>query len=924
VTRTQRAATVVGSAAAIAAVTVLARVAGFGRSLAFSGAVGSGCVGQAYNTANLLPNVLFEVAAGGTLASAVVPLVAAARSRAAADGQVDALAGGLLGWVLAVLTPVSLLLALLAAPLSRLLPADTCAGQRELAAAMIAIFAPQVVLYGVGAVLTGVLQAHHRFVAPAVAPLLSSLVVVVAYLGYGRATRGLADTADGVHAAAVQWLAVGTTAGVLVMTLPLLVPVRRAGIRVRPTLRLPAGVAGQGRRLAAAGTLGLVGQQAFVLVSLVLADLRGDKPSITVLGYAQTLQLLPYAVLVVPLVTATYPVLAALAAEVDRPGFARLTATSTRSVIALSAVGAAAVIAVAPPTAFFFAGLDRQRSPGLEPAMTALAVGVLGWGLLGHLTRLLYAVDAAGRAARAGAAGWAAGAVTALLLVASGMDGDRTATTLAVAGSVATLTAGLALLLTVRRVVGPIAVRGSGYSLVVALVLLVVAGLAGRGAGRAVLSRSGPVPGLGMSVVGAAGAAVVAVVVAAGGLWLFDRAALGHLRRRAPAGGGPGGSPSVLLAVATTTGGTGRHVGALAAGLTTRGHRVVLAAPSSAWAALQGGGAPAGLTRVVLPVGERPHPWNDLRTLFRLRGATRTVDVVHAHGLRAAALAVLAAGEVPVVATLHNAPPGAGTGGRLARVMERLVARRAAAVLVVSADLGERMRALGALRVERALIPAPQVPMSQDPMSQAPTSERVRALRAGLDVGTGTAVLVTVARLAPQKDVDLLLSAVAELVRRRVDLVAVVIGDGPLHEPLAVRIGAEQLPVRLLGHRTDATDWLALADVVVVPSRWEGQPLVVQEALRLGAAVVATDAGGTAEVTGDGAVLVPPGNPTAMADAVQALLVDPLLTQNLQVRARTAADRLPGDDDAVDQVTRCYDTLVAAAHGQPSAAGPGR
>jgi murein biosynthesis integral membrane protein MurJ len=927
VTRTQRAATVVGSAAVVAAVTVLARAAGFGRSLAFSGAVGSGCVGQAYTTANLLPNVLFEVAAGGTLAGAVIPLVAAARSRADADEQVDALAGGLLGWVLVVLAPASLALALLAGPVSRLLPADTCSGQRELAAGMIAIFAPQVVLYGVGAVLTGVLQAHHRFVAPAVAPLLSSLVVVLAYLGYGRATQGLTDSSDGVHPAALTWLAFGTTLGVLVMTVPLLVPVWRAGIRVRPTLRLPPGVAGQGRRLAAAGTLALVSQQVFVLVTLALADLRGDKPSITVLGYAQTLQLLPYAVLVVPLVTTTYPVLAATAARHDLVAFARLTAVSTRSVIALSTVGAAAVVGVAPAAAAFFAGLDRQRSPGLGPALTALAVGVLGWGLLGHLTRVLYALDAAGRAARAAATGWATGVLAAVVLVvAAGYDQGRSATGLAVAGSVATLSAATALLVTVRRKCGGEATRGMGHTLVVAPVVLVGAGLLGRAAGELVLSRAGAAPGLTTAVVAALAAAVTATALAAAAIWLLDPNALRHLRR--PGGSGPheastrsavAGSPSVLLVVATTAGGTGRHVGALAAGMVAAGRRVVIAAPASAWPAMDSGGAPAGLPRVVLPVAERTRPWNDLRTLRRLQAATAQVDVVHAHGLRAAALACLAAAGTPVVATLHNAPPRSGPGALLAAAMQRLVARRAAAVLVVSSDLAPRLRALGARRVQRALIPAPSLrPVDVDHAAALLDEPGLGARRAGVPL------LVTVARLAPQKDVDLLLSAVAELGERQVEVLAVVVGDGPQRDRLAARIAAQELPVLLLGHRDDVVEWLSIADVVVVPSRWEGQPLVVQEALRLGAAIVATDAGGTRDVTGQGAMLVPPADPTALADALQALLSDPAAKQNLQVRARDAASRLPDDNAALAQVTNLYDTLVAPADAQGSPVPPGR
>ena len=102
-------------------------------------------------------------------------------------------------------------------------------------------------------------------------------------------------------------------------------------------------------------------------------------------------------------------------------------------------------------------------------------------------------------------------------------------------------------------------------------------------------------------------------------------------------------------------------------------------------------------------------------------------------------------------------------------------------------------------------------------------------------------------------------------------IVAVVAGDGPLEAQLRRRVADEQLPARLLGVRGDVPDLLAAADVVVVPSSWEGQPLIVQEALRAGCAIVATDVGGTREVTGDAARLVPPGDASALAVAVAAV-----------------------------------------------------
>ncbi len=107
----------------------------------------------------------------------------------------------------------------------------------------------------------------------------------------------------------------------------------------------------------------------------------------------------------------------------------------------------------------------------------------------------------------------------------------------------------------------------------------------------------------------------------------------------------------------------------------------------------------------------------DLRAIARLRrllGAWRP-DIVHAHGLRAGALAALATALIrptahgarpALIVTVHNAPPGVGVTGAVYRVLEKIVARGAATVLCVSADLEQRMRAAGARRIGRAVVPA--------------------------------------------------------------------------------------------------------------------------------------------------------------------------------------------------------------------------
>lgn len=364
---------------------------------------------------------------------------------------------------------------------------------------------------------------------------------------------------------------------------------------------------------------------------------------------------------------------------------------------------------------------------------------------------------------------------------------------------------------------------------------------------------------------------------------------------------------NVLLVQGSSAGGVGRHVASLARDLRRAGHEVVVAGPAAARTDF--GIDATGALFEEVAIRDRPDPRSDIASVRRLRALAVQADVVHAHGLRAGGLVALAlrpvllagsARDVRFVVTLHNAPVGSGPVAVVTRVLERLVAGRADVVLGVSGDLVHRMQRRGAAVTGRALVPAP--------LGAEPGRSRVE-VRAGLGVQEGVALLVTVARLAPQKGLPLLLDAVAELTRRRPDLpvVAVVAGDGPLLGALAARVDAERLPVRLLGRRGDVADLLAAADVAVCPSVWEGQPLVVQEALRVGAPLVATDVGGTAEVTGDAAVLVPYGHPGALAEAVAALLDDAGRRAALSRHGRERAVTFPTDDDALRQVLGCYE-----------------
>ena len=312
--------------------------------------------------------------------SLVVPMLAG--GIAAGDReQVRRTASALLGWTLLVLTPLAVLLAVLAEPIARLLLGGGDEAEVALAARFLLVFAPQVVLYGIGIVLTGVLQAHRRFAGPALAPLLSSLVVAGAYLLFAG-IGGDPDAAD-LTTPAELVLGVGTTLGVVALSLSLLAPMRGLRLGLRPTLRFPVGAAPRVRRLAVAGVLTLAGQQLVAAVAIRLASDGAPDGTQVVYAAGLTLFLVPWAALAVPLATSAYPGLAERAEDGDEAGFARALAPVAVLVVAASALAAAVLVAVAGPMArvFLSSGSDAavarpaRHDPGLRARTRRLRPG---------------------------------------------------------------------------------------------------------------------------------------------------------------------------------------------------------------------------------------------------------------------------------------------------------------------------------------------------------------------------------------------------------------------------------------------------------------------------------------------------------------------------------------------------------------------
>ena len=439
---------VLRGAGVILVVTVFARIAGFVRYLVFGASVGAGDVGTAYTTANMLPNVLFEVVAGGMLAAVVVPLIAGLvpegdpggpleadatadprtveqlrseeTSRTAEEGAAlaDRITSTLLTWTLLGTGVLAVVVIALSGPLAQLLLAAESPGAAgvPLGATLLRIFALQLPLYGIAVVLAAYLQARKRFLWPAMMPLLSSVTVMIAYRAYAHLVPPVA-TATTIDRAPVWWLGWGTTAGVAIMAVPVVVTAVRSGLRLRPSLSMPPGYGRRALALGGAG-LGAVGAQQAVLALVMLLAMRaGGVGTLPVFQYAQALHLLPYAVLVVPLVTSVFPHLSELRLVGDRSGFAKIAAASVRTVMVVSVIGAAMLVAAGPALEHFFHLIDRAGATGVGSTTAGLALGLVGFAVSFQCTRILSAALRARDALLVGSVGWVIAAVVILLVV---------------------------------------------------------------------------------------------------------------------------------------------------------------------------------------------------------------------------------------------------------------------------------------------------------------------------------------------------------------------------------------------------------------------------------------------------------------------------------------------------------------------------
>lgn len=289
-----------------------------------------------------------------------------------------------------------------------------------------------------------------------------------------------------------------------------------------------------------------------------------------------------------------------------------------------------------------------------------------------------------------------------------------------------------------------------------------------------------------------------------------------------------------------------------------------------------------------------------------LVGLARASDasVIHANGSRAMVYAGVA-GRLVTRPTIWHVRVAVGDG-----LLDRALCALATAVIATSRAVARRFpRASAKVRL---------VPNGVDLERFAPRRASP-ALRAALGVPPAAPVAVSIGRHVPEKGYRHLVDAAAALERARPGAHWVLVGDGELRgelEARARRAGVESR-VHFTGWRDDVADVLALADVVVLPSESEGFGRVLVEAMAMGRAIVATAVGGVPDVVvaGETGLLVPPGDPDALAGAVRALLDDPARGARLGAAGRARAESTFSLGAHVDRVERVYAEVL----GRPAA-----
>lgn len=380
--------------AAMTALTAVSRITGFIRIAVVAAVLGTTFLGNTYQSANTIPNILFELLAAGALQAVLIPtLVDLIDSGRRADA--DYVAGtvfGLAATVLASLSALGMLLSpwILRVMVSGVADADVRDAQVRLGTFFLWFFLPQTVFYAASTVATALLNATGRFVVPVAAPIVNNVVVIGAYVAFHVMRDGASPSLE-ITLAQKLVLAGGTTAAVIAFCAVPVIAARRAGFRLRPRFDRHHPVVRALVRQGAWAAVYLAFTQVLLAVVLILANrIEGGVVAYQV---AFTLFLLPHALFAVPALTALFPRLSRQALASDWQGFAGSIERGVDAIAFAALAAGGALFALAEPLArLVLFGAGANSVGAVAATIRGFAPGIIGYGGFLFLTRAFYAL----------------------------------------------------------------------------------------------------------------------------------------------------------------------------------------------------------------------------------------------------------------------------------------------------------------------------------------------------------------------------------------------------------------------------------------------------------------------------------------------------------------------------------------------------
>jgi putative peptidoglycan lipid II flippase len=380
--------------------TTLSRLTGFLRLSVQTAALGVtvSALGNTYTTANITPNIVYELVLGGILTSVFVPVFVEWMQKHGRD-EAWLVADRVLTIALVVLGAVAVLGAVFAPQIIRLYLLASDAPDKEqqvaLGAYFLRWFMPQIVFYGIGAVATGLLNSERRFAAPMFAPILNNLVVIAAFGVYALLLGGGTPSVDDITFAEKTVLAAGTTLGVMAMTMALWPSLRRLGFRWRLRFDWNHPAVRRLGKLALWVIVYVVANQVAYVIIIVLTG-RFPPGGFQIYASAFILFQLPHAIFAVSIFTALLPAMSGRWADDDPTGVRTLFSRGLRDTAVVIIPAAFGYLVLALPIVRLLlqhGNAGPADTEAIARTLQAFAVGLPFFSAFQLLTRTFYAMQ---------------------------------------------------------------------------------------------------------------------------------------------------------------------------------------------------------------------------------------------------------------------------------------------------------------------------------------------------------------------------------------------------------------------------------------------------------------------------------------------------------------------------------------------------